>query len=267
MEIYNCLDVIIKDSSFKFSVAQSLALVNVFGQVTIDYCEFTQNTIYDDHGAAVYYSSFTNHKNVFTVNNCNFSNNSARSVVYVLERHKFKGCWYLHLNNLEFSDNQAVPLYVINHYVWINGNLHFQGNHAENGGGIFSDHAELRLANNSNVIFSSNTAIQGSAIYIINFTNITFEGRCMVMHNNASNTGTFYSIDYSTITFSNESIVDFINNQARVGGVFTLQGGSTFTCTDNCKAHFEGNTANIGGVIYSSNSNIRNIYRLVKCKL
>ena len=113
----------------------------------------------------MYYTSLTDQENVFSVNNCNFSNNSAKSALHILGRHKFTEYWYLHLNNLKFSNNQAVPLYAIIQHFWINGNVHFQGNHAENGGGFFSDHAELGLANNLNVIFSSNTAYRGFNIY------------------------------------------------------------------------------------------------------
>ena len=254
LEIYNCSNVIIKDSSFKFSVGRSLALVNVFGQVSIDYCEFTQNAIYDDHGAAVYYSSLTDQENVFSMNNCNFSNNSAKSTVYVRGRCELRE--FLHLNNLDFSNNQAVPLYIIDHHVQINGNVHFKGNRAEIGGGIFLDHTKLTLADDSNVTFSSNTANQGSAVYVTNTANITFQGRCTVMHNNAINVGALHSTDHSTITFSKESIVSFLNNEARRGGAIYLQGRSTFTCKDNCKVKFKGNTASIGGAIFSSNSNI-----------
>ena len=256
LEIYNCSDVIIKYSSFKFSTAQSLALVNILGQVSIDYCEFAQNAIHGarGHGAAVYYSSLTDQDNVFSMNDCNFSNNSAKSTVYVRGRNRLRK--FLHLNNLDFSNNQAVPLYAIDHHVRINENIHFKGNHAENGGGIFLDRTELIFADDSNVTFSSNTANQGSAIYVTNTANITFQGRCTVMHNNAINVGALCSTDHSTITFSEVSIVSFLNNEARIGGAIYLQGGSTFTCKDNCKAHFEGNTASSGGAIFSSNSNI-----------
>ena len=255
LEIYNCSDVIIKDSSFKFSAGRSLALVNVFRQINIEYCEFTQNTIRDDHGAALYYSSSKDQENVFTINNCNFSNNRAKSAVYVHGRYGLTR-EFLHINNSVFSYNQAVPLYIIDQHVWINGNVHFQGNHAESGGGIFLDHTELILADDSNVTFSSNTANQGCAIYITNTANITFKGRCMVMHNNANIVGTFYSTDHSTITFLEESIVSFLNNEARRGGAIYLQGGSTLRCKASCKTHFKSNKAEDGGAIYSSNSNI-----------
>ena len=255
LEIYNCSDVIIKDSSFKFSAGRSLALVNILGQVSIDYCEFTQNKIHDDHGAAIYYSSLIDTENVLTINNCNFSNNRAKSAVYVHGKYGLTR-EFLHLNNSVFSYNQAIPLYAVDQHVWINGNVYFQGNSAENGGGIFLDHTELILSDDSNVTVSSNTAFQGSAFYITNTANITFKGRCMVMHNNAINVGAFYSTDHSTITFSEESIVSFLNNEARRGGAIYLHGGSTFTCKDNCKAHFKGNGAGIGGAIHTSNSNI-----------
>ena len=118
----------------------------------------------------------------------------------------------LYLKNLECSLNQAVSLYVKNCIVCISEDLCFENNYnkAQNGGGIYvSDHTEIKFDYTSNVIFSNNTAIKGSAVYISNNASIVFEGKCLVTDNNAIADGTLYANNHSSIHFMKQSEVTF----------------------------------------------------------
>ena len=83
------------------------------------------------------------------INSCNFYyNERAKSIVYFGQSYT-QLCVYL---NCKFYDNKGVPMYLSNHDLYINSNLEFSNNIAENGGGIF-------VSNYSNVIFRKNTTV------------------------------------------------------------------------------------------------------------
>ena len=223
LDIQNCSVVTIKNSSFRYSTGPSLALKN---NSTIDNCTFLGNS-FDGHGVAIYYDSSVDEDNTLVVSNCEFSNNTGKSVAYIHGKSGHEK--WLHLKNSNFYLNQAVPLYAMNHDICIGGNVSYNSNKAQNGGGIFmSGNAVLKFLNNSNVEFSNNSAKLGSAIYI-----------------NSS----------SIINFVEESAVNFINNIAMKHGAVYLNNKSTFICKE-CKILFKHNKANVGGAIYHLNSNI-----------
>ena len=261
LKMYNCSYVNILNSSFKFFTAQSLVLNNISGNVTIDHCDFmASDLIYDGHGAAIHYSSM-NEANILAMKRCKFSNYRAKSVVYIDGKSE-KGVMYL--KNLEFSLNQAVSLYVMNCTVCISEDLRFENNYneAQNGGGIYvSDHTEIKFDYTSNAIFSINTAIKGSAMYISNNASVVFEGKCLVTDNNAIGDGTYYANNHSAISFMKQSVVTFTNNNAAQGGGIYLDGESNLlitssTCKQKCQVLFKDNRADFGGAIYHKYSNI-----------
>ena len=64
--------------------------------------------------------------------------------MFLVRRSGHRGLLYL--ENSTFSLNKAVPLYIVNHNVHISGDVLFEGNEAQNGGGIYiSGHTELNL--------------------------------------------------------------------------------------------------------------------------
>ena len=148
----------------------------------------------------------------------------------------------------------------MNYNVYIQGNLLFEGNQAQNGGAMYiSDHAEIKFSHNSNVMFKNNTANKGGAIYINNNVSVVCEGKSMSKstENNMINDGTIHSNSCSNNTFIEDPTVSFINNNAREeGGAIYVHGNSIITYKDKCKVVFKGNEADTGGAIYHSNSNM-----------
>ena len=245
MDIKNFSAAKIRNCSFKNSTGQSLVLNNIRGKAIIDYCKFTHNSpSYNGHGAAINYHSSVD-ENLLTVSNCMFSNNSGKSVVYTLGNSRYEKCLYL--RNSNFSLNQAVPLYIVNHNICIDGDITFKSNLAQNGGGIFiSDHGKLNFHHNSYVTFSNNTANKGSTIYTTDNADVVFNGGSAVaiMDNNAIDDGTLYSSDHTNITFAGESTVSFINNRATQGGAI-YHSNSNVTITSSAKITFNNNKASI----------------------
>ena len=258
LSMYDCSGVNIINCSFNSNTTQSILLNDVSGIVTINNCHFmANNSIYDGHGAAIYYSSMKG-KGVFAVNNSAFLYYRAKSVVYINGKSGYET--FLSFKNLTFSLNQAVPLCVMKSTVNISGNLLFEGNYnqAQNGGGICaSDHATIHFDDTSNVTFSNNTANKGSAVYINNNASVIFEGKCSITENSAED-GTFYAGNSSSISFIEQSEVNFTNNNATQGGAIYLHDESNLiiTCKENCQVLFKGNEADVGGAIYHRNSNI-----------
>ena len=261
LDIKNCSAAKIRNCSFKFSTGQSLVLNNILGKAVIDHCKFTHNSpSYNGHGAAINYHSSVD-ENLLTMNNCTFLNNNGKSVVYTLGNSRYEKCLYLQDSN--FSLNQAVPLYIVNHKICIDGYVTFKSNQAQNGGGIFiSGHAKLNFNHNSHTTFSNNTANTGSAIYATDNADVVFNGRSAVtiMDNNAIDDGTLYSSDHTNITFAGESTVSFINNRATQGGAI-YHSNSNVTITSSAKITFNNNKATLrGGAVYSRD----NSYFIIK---
>ena len=131
--------VVIQKTSFQYSIGPAIA-VNSYtfrtrhGEILImiDQCNFMNNNYYREHGAAItlyLYSSGT-----FKINNCNFSYNKAKSIVYFMEDSHVA----MYYNNTTFYNNQGVSIY-LSPYCSLNvsGGILFQHNTAENGAGIY----------------------------------------------------------------------------------------------------------------------------------
>ena len=292
-------NVTIQNCSFQHLIGQTLVLSEVSGDVNITNCNFVNNSHYRGHGAAIHYSSMYSAKKsfydqfVFTLNHCNFTNNRhVTSLVYV-ENRLFKYHKII-FNNSIFSSNQGIPLYVINHKIYISEEILFQSNIAEDGAGIYiSDHSTVIFGKTSNVTFTQNLAnvrggvifltnnstclfghnsivafyynqaTKGGAIYSEASSNITFNASCKVTFGNNSATqygATIYSLDYSHIIFTGNTRAIFHNNDVQSKS-YSSFGGILYS-HNHCGITFEGNTSTIfrnnttinGGVLYSNHS-------------
>ena len=132
---------------------------------------------------------------------------------------------YLSIRNSKFNNNQGVPTYIINHWLYINGVVLFKENNATNGGGLFvGDHASVIFNESSVVTFSKNVATnQGGTIIVSNQAMISFEQNSTVVFssNSANKCGAILS--KNNITFRRYSEIAFNSNSAKLGGaVYSL---------------------------------------------
>ena len=114
----------------------------MIGDVNISHCNFLSNNHYEGHGSAIHYSS--NDRSIssltFMIISSNFKHNErAKSVVYFDQATKSaKSCQCLvHIQNSNFYHNKEIPIYLSNQNLYLSGNIEFDGNAAEIGGGIY----------------------------------------------------------------------------------------------------------------------------------
>ena len=265
LKLSNSSNITINNCSFQYSKRQAVLLSEVFGDVNIDHCNFVYNNHYRGHGAAIHYSS-SNVTNchqlaVFTISDCNFPYNYAKSLVYIdntVSRHNVT------IRYTKFCHNQGISVYAVSQNIYLTGKNVFQNNTAENGTAIhISDHSTVIFSKNSDVIFTQNFAKdRGGTIFLRNHSNIIFDQNSVTAFNDNIATyygGAIYSEVSSNITFKANCKVIFSNNSAKqqwsVGG----NGGAMYT-TDNCYITFEGDSSTVftnntvdsdGGAIFS----------------
>ena len=266
----NSSNVTIQNCFFQHSVGQSIVLSEVSGDVNINNCKFVNNSHYRDHGAALHYSS-KNTRNpsqlVLTINNCHFSDNKMKSLVY-LENRLFAYNKKIMLNNSNFCSNQGTSVYAINHKIYLNGKVLFQNNTAENGTGFYiSDNSTVIFDKNANVMFTKNSAnYKGGAIFLSNHSSIIYDQNSIVtFNNNSAIKGTIYSDARSDVTFKGNCQVSFSGNSANQSGAAVYSDKSQVTFTGNSNVTFSSNYVSTkvwwyyqyGGIMYSINvSNI-----------
>ena len=280
----NSSNITINNCCFQHLKSQAVLLSEVSRDVNIDHCNFVHNNHYRGHGAAIHYSSsnVTNCRqfSVFTISDCNFTYNYAKSLVYIentISKHNVN----INFRSTKFCHNQGVSVYAENQNIYLNGKNLFQNNTAKIGAGIYiSDHSTVIfdensyatftenfgsdggtvfLNNHSNVIFnknsittfSDNKATEGGAIYSGFSSNITFKSTCKVTfnHNSAECGGAIWSHDYSYISFEEKSSPVFSNNSAEDGGA--IYSDSYISFEGNSSPVFSNNSAEDGGAIYS----------------
>ena len=280
LHFYNSSSIDINNCVFHLSVGQALVLSAVSGDVTINYCNFVDNTQYKGHGVAIHHSSssFGHHSDI-TIINCKFFTNTGKSVVYFGP--PYNKASHLHLQNSIFYLNEAVPIYLSNQKLYIWKGVDFYGNRAENGGGIFiSNHSKVTFLKNTRVKFRNNTADKnGGAIYLANDSSVEFTEQPL-LHDDSDPKGvkvaflfscntalqfgkdiyayqSYVSFDSNTtVTFNgcwdgHDSGALYINHHSNI----TFKGNSTVMLTDykfqysgvlyihdQSKVRFEGNT-------------------------
>ena len=259
-------NVTIQNCTFQQWVGQAIVLSEMSGDVNINKCEFVNNNHYRGHGAAIHYSSSTNNtinysQFVLTIKNCNFSYNIMKSLVYLENKHN-----KIILNNSTFCYNRGISVYAINHKIYLNGNILFENNTADNGAGIYiSDHSTVTFVNNSEVTFIQNSAkYNGGAVFLRNHSSIIFDQNSVVgFTNNYATNGTVYSDAWSNVTFKVTCHVTFSGNSATHNGaviysdnysIVTFTGNSNVTFRSNYASYYkQGSVASLrGAAIYSS---------------
>ena len=263
-------NIIIEHCSFQYSNGPAIALSGVSGQLNIGRCNFVYNNHYGGQGAAIHYSSSkgTNDFQFFlAISNCNFTNNkNTKSLVYV-ENILSKYANNITFHNTTFCHNQGVSIYVINQTIYLQENILFQNNTAENGAGIYmEDHSTVIFGKNSDVMFIQNSAdYNGGAVFLRNHSSIIFDQNSIATFNdNDATSGIIYSKVKSNVTFQATSQVTFINNSVKCHGSAIYSSGSyPITFTGNSKVEFISNVIrgycngfSNGGTIYSKRSHI-----------
>ena len=249
--IYNSSNIIFQNCISQNSLGQSIALLEVSGSVSISNCNFTHNSHYKKHGTAIYYSSNLNDnvQLVFTINNCIFDYNEGASIVYF--DHSGTSQKHLSLQNSKFSNNQGIPILILNKQLYINGVVLFEGNHATYGGGLFvGDHASVIFNKSAFVTFSKNVATnQGGAVFVSNQAMISFEQNSIVVFNSnsADEGGAVFS--KNNITMKGNSKASFSHNSATKGGAIHCYNNCDFTLMENSVTTFTDNNATKGGAI------------------
>ena len=276
LHLYNSTNVIIKNCTFQYSLGQVVVFSKVTESVNINYCNFLSNKYYKGNGVALHYSDLSNsfqHNNAplyLTITGCRFYyNEGAKSVVYFGPTAN-KIHTYLHLQNSSFHLNKAVPIYLCNQDLQIDGNVEFYNNVAESGGGIFINHSNIVFCKGSTINFANNTATSyGGAIFITNHSSIVFaenhtlsDPQCVrPLHstqnfeimitfdsNRANKFGGAIYTNNSDLVFGKRATVVFSKNEAIYdGGAMCIEMNSVAIFQENSTAKFYKNKAGWGG--------------------
>ena len=260
--------VTIQKCAFQYSMGPAINSIHS-DVVTINNCNFTGNSYYSGHGAAIIIHPRVT-RQILIITNCSFGyNTDAKSVVYLWNRFtSYPRLIRVHIffNDSSFYNNQGTSVY-LSHYcsLHISGNIEFKNNRAENGAGIYvDDHSTVIFGKNSNVKFINNSVNHnGGAMFISSHSNVIFEQNSIAtFKENKGVNGTIYSVGNSNITFAATSQVIFNSNSAtQCGAVIYSFNKSYVMFTGNSKITFSNNTAStdqtfkilkFGGIIFSS---------------
>ena len=144
-----------------------------------------------------------------------------------------------------------------------NTTVTYEGNKAiENGGAVDCfENCSITFSGYSKVIFSSNTAVHGGAMYFGTYSQISFDGNTKVTYKRnvaRISGGAIHTIKYCSITFYGFSKVIFSVNEAEFGGAVISVTYSQIIFDGNTTVIYDGNDANQrGGAVYSDlNSSI-----------
>lgn len=83
IQFYNSSNIFIQNCSFQHSVGQVVVLSAVSGTVSIDKCNFLNNSQYKGNGTAIYYSSSETKHSQLMINDYDFSYNGGNNIVYI----------------------------------------------------------------------------------------------------------------------------------------------------------------------------------------
>ena len=269
LKFFNSSNIVIKNCSFQHSIGQAVVILEVSGDVSIAYCNFTSNEQYEGHGKAIHYSSINTPLNPslsLTITNCKFLYNKNAKSVVCFGQSSTKV--YAYLKNCNFFHNTAVPVYLTYQNLYINGNNVFYKNTAENGGGIFiSNYSNVTFYKSATVNFTSNIAkSNGGAIFITNHSSIIFIDHLIdnqLLDYEQNNewkyfepvTGVLCINSCSTATYEGNSTVTFNSNSAKHGGALYIK-DSNVTFKGNSTVTFNNNNADYGGAVYIKDSNV-----------
>ena len=232
-------NVSIQNCTFQHLLGQAVMLLGVLGDVNICDCKFINNNDYMSHGAAIQFSSNDTRNSfqyVLTISRCNFSYNTMNSLIY-FENARLNFVKAI-LINFTFYRNLGISLYAINSRIHLIGKSFFQNNSAENGTAIYiKDYSNVIFDKNSKVNFIQNSAHdRGGAILLTNHSICSFDHNSYItFHNNYATSGIIYSSASSNVTFKATSEITFSSNLVR------LHGAAIYSA-DNSHVMFKENT-------------------------
>ena len=261
LQLTNSSNIIIQHCSFQHSVGQAVVLSGVSGNVDINGCHFLHNKQYEGHGTAIHYSSNTNYKLIvsplnITVSNCNFSyNERAKSIVY-FGKPSTTHCDLLNLSASVFFHNKGVPVYLSYQDLFINGNVKFHNNFAENGGGIFvGDYSSVIFHKSGIVEFINNTShTNGGAIFLTTHSSMLFKGYSKPYQCDDHNELHSISNDQILAKSPTTCTVKFHNNTANWLGQDIYVHNSRIIVDEDAEVIFDGNAFKNLYVVYSYSS-------------
>ena len=243
LQLINSSNITIKNCSFQHSIGQAIVLSQITGYMNISYCNFFSSNQYEGHGSAIHYSSngtSTNCVSFLIFNSIFQHNNGAKSVVY-FDRSSMSAhsCEYLYLRNSNFYYNE-VPIYLSNQNLYISGNTEFNGNIAENGGGIYiSDHSNVTIHKSATVKFTHNRAYRhGGAIFLTNHSSIVFKEHRILQQSYDDKSYDIVGDQHFT-----RSLIDvrYYNNTANEFGGDIYANNSNIVFGDSADVKFDGN--------------------------
>ena len=245
LKLSNSSNITINNCSFQYSKGQAVLLSEVSGYVNINHCQFVNNNHYRGYGAAIHYSSSNgesshmyNKLSWFTINNCNFAYNYAKSLVHFKNTASAKH-YNITFRSAKFCHNQGISVYAVNQNIHLNEINIFQNNTAENGAGIYiSDYSFVIFGENSSTaLIKSFVNFNGGTVFLKNYSSIIFDQNSVTTFNanKATHGGAIYSQASSNVLFKATSKVMFSNNFAK------QDGGAIYSC-DNSYMVFEENS-------------------------
>ena len=252
ISVLNSSDVTMHNCHFQQSRGQAVVM-SESSDVKITHCNFINNTDYRNHGAVIHCSS----NNVtypsqlaFKISNCNFSLNEGESLNYITTHTENAS---ISLSNSIFYNNHGVSLYLSNYNLYINGQVSFENNIADNGAGLYiNNFSNVIVGEMSNVKFTNNLVHDaGAAIFLTNHSSVLFDQNSAVLFaGNKASTGTIYSEVYSNVTFNATCNVIFTNNSAHDGAAIHSSHSSRVSFTRNSNITFSDNNADSGGMVH-----------------
>ena len=252
LSIYEFVDVTIKNCCFQHSMGVVIKVEQMKGIMSIIDCNFMSNNHYKDHGSAIHYTSYEEYP--LEINNCTFSYNGAtESIVYLRKKSYFYGPYkfYIYIINSVFCNNNGASIYILcNVYLHISRKVLFKNNVAKNGAGIYSESSTIIFDKDSDVSFINNSVEQNGAAFFMNsysYIVFVYDARVEFINNKASN-GTIYSNDHSRIIFTATCQVTFSDNSI-------TQYGAAIYSSDNSNISFaESSNVTIKQNVVLSNS-------------
>ncbi len=255
-------------SSCGFSefLSQSMFFIDRVTDVTIKYCNFTNNS-----AAAAHVSeselTFIGNRVTFNLGYWMFLDRCTAKVIDTVAVGNSQVTQtaglsaYMSFLTISgttiFNENSGVfggAVYGFNSTVVLEGTTTFTNNFGTIGGVLVG--AGTRLFLRGNAYFEGNSADFGGVFGFLN-SQITISGGAEFISNDASYGGTVYSVS-STLTFLNEGNVTFVRNSAANGGAMFLTSGSSVNFLTNSPGSltFEENFASLrGGAVFIQDTN------------
>ena len=264
INILNSSDVTLQDCLFQQSKGPAVVMFQLSGYVSINHCQFINNTEYSGHGAAVHHSSndATNSQLTLVISNCNFTHNEgAISLVHINGQTENTN---ISLCNSSFHNNHGISVYLSNNTLHINGEVLFKNNEAKNGAGIYiNKFSEVTFDDFSNVKFINNFVNHsGAAVFLNDHSSVLFDQNSIVTFTgNKATNGTVYSEASSNVIFKATCNVAFSGNLAiQYGAAIYSSNNSHVTFTGNSNVMFNNNAPgqfiNYGGTVYCEHSSV-----------